>query len=343
MTDYEKIYDFQNLYRAHRAARQGKRNKGEVINFELNLSKQLTELSESLKNHTYTVGAYYHFFVYEPKKRSIHALRYPDRVVQHCLCDEVLSEVLEKRLIYDNAACRKGKGTHFAIYRLSAFLQKHYRECGTEGYFLKCDIRKFFDSIDHQVLKEKLCRVIQDKDVLELLYLIIDSYEVTEGKGLPLGNQSSQWFALYYLDGLDRLVKEKWNIRFYSRYMDDCILVHKDKEYLKACMEAMRRYVEDELKLEFNEKTQIHPIKNGTDYLGFHFYLSETGKVVRKLKPQAKKRYKHRLKKLRHEYREEKTSLEDIRRSLASYYGHLSHGHTWHLRRNVMKSFVLHR
>lgn len=123
---------------------------------------------------------------------------------------------------------------------------------------------------------------------------------------------------LYYLDGLDRLVKEKWNIRFYSRYMDDCILVHKDKEYLKACMEAMRRYVEDELKLEFNEKTQIHPIKNGTDYLGFHFYLSETGKVVRKLKPQAKKRYKHRLKKLRHEYREEKTSLEDIRRSLAS-------------------------
>lgn len=343
MTDYEKICSFENLYRAHQAARRGKRNTTEVIEFELNLAERLTELSERLRSHTYQPDGYYHFYVYEPKKRSIHALKYADRVVQHCICDEVLSKCLEKRLIYDNAACRIGKGTHFAMYRLTGFLQKHYREHGAKGYFLKCDIRKYFDHIDHQILKDRLCRAVNDTDVLELLYRIIDSYEVTPGKGLPLGNQSSQWFALYYLDGLDRLVKERLGIRYYSRYMDDCILVHEDKQYLKQCLHKMRAYVENELKLEFNEKTQIYPIRNGAEYLGFHFYLSETGKVIRKLKPQAKKRYKHRLKQLQQEYSEGKVQLADISRTLTSYAGHLSHGHTYYLRRNTMKSFVLQR
>lgn len=341
MTDYEKIYDFNNLYNAHRSSRRGKRNKAEVIEFEMHLSEELTMLSNALKAHQYRMEPYYHFYVYEPKQRSIHALHYRDRVVQHCVCDEILMPLLERRLIYDNAACRRGKGTHFAIYRLTHFLQEYYKKYGYTGYFLKCDIRHYFDNIDHDVLKNRMTKVIKDRDVLNLLFMIIDSYETKPQKGLPLGNQTSQWFALYYLDGLDRLVKEKLHIKYYSRYMDDIILVYPDKEYLKYCLSAMKQYIEKELQLEFNEKTQIIPFRNGVEYLGFRFYLTKTGKVVRKLKPQAKKRYKNRMKELMYQYKNDEISRENVEQSLASFRGYLQHGHTYRLRKNTMRQFVL--
>ena len=132
--------------------------------------------------------------------------------------------------------------------------------------------------IDHEILKKKLVRVFTDADVLNLLYQIIDSFEVTPGKGLPMGNQTSQWFAIYYLDGFDRQIKEKLRIKYYSRYMDDCVLIHPDKQYLKECLVCMREYVQKELQLNFNEKTQVFPLRSGVDYLGWHIYLSDTGK-----------------------------------------------------------------
>lgn len=206
---------------------------------------------------------------------------------------------------------------------------------------LKCDIRKYFDSIDHKVLKTKLTGVVKDKDVLSLLKTIIDSYEKTPGKGLPMGNQTSQWFALYYLDGLDRLVKEKYRIKYYTRYMDDCIIICEDKEYLKKCLADMKNYVERELLLEFNEKTQLTTIKDGVDYLGFHFYLSDTGKVIRRLRTSSKRRWKRRLKKFRRQYREGEVEFDEITRSIASYKGHLRHGHTYRLQQKVFHDFVL--
>ncbi len=168
MMDYEKVWDFQNLYKVHTVARRGKRNEKEVIEFELHFAENL-------------ISGYYSFMVYAPKKREVHALYYVDRVVPHCLCDEALTSLLGRRLIYDNAACRLGKGTHFAIKRLSKFMKRFYKNNGQEGFFLKCDVRKFFNCID------------------------VDSFEVTPDKGIPMGNQTNQWFAIYYLDGLDRL------------------------------------------------------------------------------------------------------------------------------------------
>ena len=341
MNDFEKITSFSNLYKAHCIARRGKRNTKEVIQFELNLSMNLTELSDSLKDGSYKVPGYYSFEIYDPKERTIHSLHYKDRVVQHCLCDEVLAPILEKKLIYDNAACRKGKGTHFALNRVTEFLRKYYRKYGTNGYILKCDIRKFFDSIDHKVLKRKLRKVIFDDRVLALIDGIIDSYESTSGKGLPLGNQTSQWFALYYLDGFDRLIKEKLHIKYYSRYMDDCVIIHEDKEYLKHCLNVMKNKVENDLHLSFNEKTVIFPIRNGVNYLGWHFYLTETGKVIRKVSSKTKKRYKRKLKYLEYEYANDYMSMEEIDTVLNSYNAHLSCGNTYHLRENALKNFVL--
>ena len=343
MTDYEKLFDFQNLYKAHRKARLGKQGTREVIDFEMNLAQNLTEISDSLKNHTYEMSGYYSFMVHDPKDRIIHALHYRDRVVQHCLCDEVLAPLLDKKLIYDNAACRQMKGTHFALDRVTGFMREFYRKNGTDGYFLKCDIRKFFDNIDHDILKEKLGKVIEDAEILQLLHQIIDSYEKTPGKGLPLGNQTSQWFAIYYLDCFDRLIKEQLHIKYYSRYMDDCVLIHNDKEYLQRCRAEMEQYVNEQLHLEFNQKTQITPIKNGVDYLGFHFYLTDTGKVIRKVKQQTKYKYKRKLKTMQEKYAKGEMQFADVKQVLASYNAHLSHGHTYKLRQRALSGFVLRR
>lgn len=229
----------------------------------------------------------------------------------------------------------------FAIRRVTGFLQKFYHDNGAEGFVLKCDIRKYFNNIDHAVLKEKLQRVITDPDILSTLCLIIDSYSYSPGRGLPMGNQISQWFALYYLDGLDRLIKERLRIRYYSRYMDDCVLIHSDKDYLKYCLKTLREYIRTELHLEFNEKTQIIPIRNGIDYLGFHFYLTDSGKVIRKVRRRTKQKFKKRLKYYQAAYRKDSCTLQEVSQTINSYTAHLKHGHTWHLRKKILSEFVL--
>lgn len=335
MTDYEKICDFENLYKAHKRARCCKSHKKDVILFEMNLSENLWKIKNSLENHTYKVSGYNKFMIFDPKEREIQALSYYDRIVQHALCDEVLTPFFDKRLIYDNAACRIGKGTHFALKRLTLFLQQHYKKYGANGYILKCDIRKYFPSIHHNVLKNQLQKIIPDKDILNLLFHIIDSFEHSPNRGLPMGNQTSQLFALFYLDPLDRFIKEKLRIKYYVRYMDDLVLLSQDKEYLSDCLKIMQKIVNNDLLLEFNEKTQIFPLKNGVDFLGFHFYLTDSGKVVKKLRRSSKVRFKNRMKKLQKDYKTGKIQLENIKMSLASYKGHLKHGHTYKLRSDV--------
>ena len=327
MTDYEKICDFENLYKAHKRARFCKRHKKDVILFEMNLAENLWKIKNSLENRTYKVSGYNKFMIFDPKEREIQALSYYDRIVQHVLCDEVLTPFFDKRLIYDNCACRIGKGTHFALKRLSTFFQQHYKKYGANGYILKCDIRKYFPSIHHDVLKNRLQKIIPDKDILSLLFHIIDSFEHSPDRGLPMGNQTSQLFALYYLNPLDRFIKEKLKIKHYVRYMGDLVLLSDDKDYLKNCLKSMQSLV--------NNKTQIFPIKNGVDFLGFHFYLTDSGKIIKKLRRSSKIRFKNRLKKLQHEYKTGNTKLDDINMSLASYYGHLKHGHTYKLRASV--------
>ena len=255
MTDYEKICDFENLYKAHKRARCCKRHKKDVILFEMNLAENLWNIKTSLENRTYKVAGYNKFMIYDPKEREIQALSYYDRIVQHVLCDEVLTPFFDNRLIYDNCACRIGKGTHFALKRLTKFFHNHYQKYGASGYILKCDIRKYFSSIHHEVLKSRLQTVISDKDILNLLFHIIDSFEHSPNRGLPMGNQTSQLFALYYLDPLDRFIKEKLRIKHYVRYMDDLALLSDDKDYLKDCLKNMQKIVNNQLKIEFNDKT----------------------------------------------------------------------------------------
>ncbi len=315
---YEEMCEFENLYQAHLKSRRGKRCQEDVIAFEMDLGQKMYELQWELLNGKYRPRRYGQFKIYDPKERMIHALQYRDRIVQHTLYDNVIEPFMERHLIFDNAASRKGKGTHFAMNRLSGFLRQFYWLHGTEGYFLKYDIRKYFDSIDHEILYALYQHAFGgDARVCGLIRQFIDSYECAPSKGLPLGNQTSSWFALYYLDGLDRLIKEKLQVRYYTRYMDDGVLVHQDREYLKYCLSQMKAYIGQERKLEF--------------------------KVIRKLRTSNKKRLKRKLKRYRHAYRNGVMDMEAVSRSLASYRGHLSHGNTHHLQKNILNHLVLSR
>ena len=184
---------------------------------------------------------------------------------------------------------------------------------------------------------------VHDPDVLLLLFRIIDSYEKSPGKGLPLGNQASQWFAVYYLDGFDRFIKSELRIRYYSRYMDDCILIHPDRRYLSECRKALDEFLKEELGLCFNEKTQICPIRKGVQYLGFHFYLSESGKVIRKIKQTTKYKYKRKIRSMMKAFADGSMEIKEINQILDSYQAHLVYGHTWHLRKIVLESIILTR
>ena len=332
MTDYEKIYNFENLYRAYRKARQGKRWKGAAAKFEVNLLEALNLLSYQLKTKKYTLSLYNTFEVYEPKRRVVMSNSYKDKVVQHSLCDNVLEPILTRSFITDNYASQVGKGTHYGLDRLQEFLRRFYRKNGIDGWILKGDISKYFYSIRHDVLKTLIRRKITDPDVLWLVEMIIDS---TEGNiGIPIGNQSSQLFALLYLNNLDHFIKEKLGIKYYGRYMDDFFLIHEDKAYLQYCRAEIEKHVAA-IGLSLNNKTNIYPLRNGVDFLGFHTYLTETGAVIRKVRRRSKNNMKRKLKKMRGLVERGKITTATVEQSCQSWRGHAAKGNCYHLIRRT--------
>ena len=165
MLSYEELFSFENLLKAHYKARLCKRNKKQVVAFELNTGANIIKLQKELLTYNYRIEKYNTFYIYEPKKRRVDALSYRDRIVQHVLCDNYIMPYLEKRLIFDNSACRVGKGTDFARKRLKKFYTEYYRKYKNKGYVLKCDIHQFFQSIDHEVLKELLIKDFNDESI----------------------------------------------------------------------------------------------------------------------------------------------------------------------------------
>lgn len=332
MTEFEKVYSFESLYYAYRKARRGKRWKGAAAKFEVNLLEAINLLSAQLKTKRYTMSPYNTFEVYEPKKRVVMSNGYKDKVVQHSLCDNVLEPILTRSFIRDNYASQVGKGTHYGLDRLQEFMRRFYRQNGVDGWILKCDISKYFYSIRHDVLKTLIRKKISDPDVLWLVDLIIDS---TEGNvGIPIGNQTSQLFALLYLDGLDHFVKEKLGIKFYGRYMDDFFLIHKDKEYLQHCLKEIEAFVADR-GLSLNAKTNISPLRNGIDFLGFHTYLTDSGAVIRKVRRRSKNNMKRKLKKFARLRAAGRIDDKTIEQSYQSWRGHASKGNCYHLIRRT--------
>ena len=328
MTDFEKVIDFNNMYRAYRRSKCGKGYKTSAARFNIMALDGINALIEQLKNKTYRISPYNEFTVYEPKERVIKTTSFKDKVIQHSLCDNVILPKLQEVFIYDNCAGQKGKGTLFGLDRLSEQMKQFHNRYGRSGYILKCDISKFFYNISHSRLKDIVeYHFSYDKDICWLCNLFIDS---TEGKGIPLGNQINQGFALLYVDGIDKLITGELGIEFYGRYMDDFYLIHHSKQYLKHCLEVITEYLKT-LDLTLNGKTQIFPFKNGVSYLGFHTYVTENGKVIRKLKNQNKRNAQRKFLKMARLVVAGELSEEKFCASYNAWKNHISHGNCYNL------------
>lgn len=298
--ELKDIFSFENLYDAHTKCRLNKQHKRGTVMFEIELGANLYKLNKQLITYKYKLSPYKTFKIFDPKERLIEALPYKDRVVLMCFCERVLKPYFENHLIYDNAASRIDKGGRFAIKRLHTFMQALYRrEHSNVGYYLKCDISKYFQSVHHDILLAKLKKCGFSEDELWFMTLVVRSHGQ---KGLPLGNQTSQWFALFYLDEIDRLIKERLRAPYYIRYMDDFILLDADKDFLRTCKHEIEKACRENLALELNAKTQIGRLKDGVDFLGFNHKLTESGKIVKRIRGATKKRQRQYLKTIAHCY-----------------------------------------
>lgn len=349
---FEDVFCFENLYKAHIRGRRAKRNKRQVVVYELSLIYNLQTMLNKILSNKYKVVKYHDFVIYEPKRRQIQTLLYRDRVVQHVLCDNLLAPYFSKRAVIDNGACQIGKGTHYTLDRLVANTVKMIRREGTADlYVLKCDILKYFPSIPHAQLKRQVLHHIEDKRLRDFVTMIIDSYHtapkylteynipiigpcgphpfnpsmVTTGRGLPIGNQTSQIFGMFYLDTLDRFVKEKLRVKCYSRYMDDFIIVHHDKLFLRNALKQISALL-DTLGLQLNEKTKIFPLKQGITYLGFRMFFFPNGRVVKKVAYKTVKRFVARAKLINYAFAHGLIKVPRVQATLAAYHGHLKHG-----------------
>lgn len=322
---YEQIYDFANLERAYKKARRCKRYRNEVLRYSANLEENLINLQNHFIWHTYKQGAYKTFYVYEPKQRLISALPFPDRVAQHAI-NNVLEPLIDRRFYYHSYACRKEKGMHRASEALTTAIYNLSFE-GKPLYAIKGDIHHYFQSIDHDKLKRALRRIIKDKDVLSLLDGIIDSGG-DGGRGIPVGNLTSQLFANLFLDALDKYVKETLAVKEYFRYMDDFVILSPDKAYLRELLKQIEEFLLSELGLRLNPKTTIINCKNGVDFCGYRHW------------PDHKKVRKSSIRKMRKTikaYENGKISDAKFDKSLQSWLGHIKHADAFLLREGTMQ------
>ena len=287
---FQEVCKFENLYNSYLKARRGKNNSAEVLRFNYNLEGELLKLQCELKNQTYKTGKYRHFIIFEPKERKISALPFRDRVVHHAICS-VIGVIFEKKFIYDSYACRKGKGTHAGVDRIQRFIRKVSINC----YVLKCDVSKYFSSVNPKVLKQVIREKIADKKLLQLLDKIIESSDLENSdfsnseennnqdslnNGIPIGNLTSQLFANIYLNKLDEYIKYELKIKYYLRYMDDFVILHESKEYLHEVKEKVRIFFIS-MKLTLHpKKANIFPVALGIDFLGYRIFNNH--RLIRK-------------------------------------------------------------
>ena len=259
---YQNIYDFNNIVQAYNEVCRNTKNKRKVEYFKEYKCIYISRIHEILKNRAYKVGKYNVFTIYEPKERRIVSQNMQDKVVNHLVARYILYPVLLPCLLDINVASRKNMGTEKCLYYYREYFRKSKIKY-KKFYILKCDVSKFFASIDHDILKQKLRKKIKDTEALKIIFDIID----IEENGLSIGAMTSQVLAIFYLNDMDHYIKEILKIRYYVRYQDDFLLFHQSKEYLKICLEKIRIFLDKE-NLKLNKKTRIYKNTNNFIFLG---------------------------------------------------------------------------
>jgi retron-type reverse transcriptase len=344
---WEKIISWENLVLAARKAQRGKRDKYCVQRFNFDQEKQLLHLQKDLQQGTYCPGKFTTHWVYEPKKRLISAAPYRDRIVHHALMN-ILEPILDRHFHPDSYACRKDKGTHAAANRLQLLMRRY-------KYALQCDIKKFFPSIDHDILKSTFRRLIKDKKVLALMDLIVDSSNKQEPilkwfsgddlftplyrrKGLPIGNLTSQWFANWFLNDLDHYITSRLGIGAYVRYCDDFILLHNDRQLLKEAVGKIKEYLGVKRLRLHTRKVFVRPVSAGLTFVGYRIWPTHI--LLRK---ENIKKFRRRVRWMRQSYAEGILNWDDIKLRLDSWLGHAKHADTKKLVRILSKNWKFKR
>lgn len=332
----ETVLSFKELYRGLRKCRRNVMWKDSVAGYSLNALKNTYKLRQSLQKRTYRIDPYRTFQVHEPKEREIVATRIKDRQFQRSLCDNVLYPSVTRHFIYDNCACLRGKGVDFALDRLNCHLQRHFRKYGLQGWVLQCDIRHFFAETPHDVAKTAIAKRVSCAESVAHACAIIDSFG--GDRGIGLGSQVSQITQLAVLDDLDHYIKERLRIEGYIRYMDDFLLIHPDREQLKRCLSEITEHLARR-GLQLNKKTHIFPVKQGVVFLKWHFHLTPTGKVVRRMSRRSICRERRKLKKLKTLLDEGRITMTDVHNNYQSWRANAMRGNTGKLLLSMDKQF----
>ncbi len=364
---YDDLIDIDKIKEMYNIIRSNTKNRGKLHKFELFYSANIISILTVLKNKNYKHSHYNIFLVHEPKYRIIMSEIMSDKVINHLISKYVLSPGITPYLLPQNVATRKGKGTKEGLRYVKLYINK-LKLNYDKVYVLKCDIKKYFYSIDHELILEKIKRFIKDPDILNLVINIINSTdedyinkgikqvvnkEITrikslnildkeakiaelnriptypKGKGLPIGNMTSQLLAIFFLNDLDHYIKEKLHCKYYVRYMDDFIIFHPEKEKLKQIKKLIEVKLQ-EFKLELNKKTNIYDLNHGFNFLGYQFLLKGKRLII-KINPQTKRRIKKKMRKLK------KINAPNYNQVKASYMGYLKIAHS----KNLIKKMNL--
>ena len=364
---YDDIVDIDKIREMYHIIRVNTKNRGKLHKFELFYSSNIISILEALRNKCYKHSKYNVFLVHEPKYRIIMSEIMSDKVVNHLISKYILAPGIIPHLIPQNVATREGKGTKEGIRYLKMYINK-LKLNYDKVYVLKCDIKKYFYSIDHELVLEKCKRFIDDPEVFQLVLNVVKSTDedyvnsaidkvvkkeidrvsklnildkdikieelkriprYPKGKGLPIGNMTSQLLAVYFLNDLDHYIKERLHCKYYIRYMDDFVIFDHDKERLKV----LRKEIEEKLKefkLELNKKTNIYDLNHGFGFLGYYYFLKGKRLII-KINPQTKRRIKKKMRKLK------KINAPNYEQVKASYMGYLKQAHT----KNLLKKMDL--
>lgn len=271
--DYKNIISIKNLCDAWTEFIRGKKSRKDVAEFSLNLSQNIYRLHEDLRTKIYRHGAYEAFSISDPKPRSIHKATVRDRLLHHAIY-RVLYPYFDKKFIYDSYSCRQLKGTHRALNRFNDFVAQVSQSSSRTCWVLKCDVRKFFASIDQVTLTNIFKRHIGDADTVWLIERTIESFQSTgPGKGLPLGNLTSQLLVNVYMNEFDQFIKHRLKLRYYIRYADDFVIMHHDKNVLMEVLPKVQSFLDEQLKLSLHpDKVFLKTAASGVDFLGWvHF------------------------------------------------------------------------
>ena len=315
---FDKITSKENIYKAYRKAMNGKsKYRPEALEFAQNETYNLRQLRQSLIDETYTFDGYIRFPVFEPKERIVDAPHLKDKIVQLAI-NNILKEIYIPTFTLDSYACIDGRGTHKCVDRLQHFLRKAKWEYGDGAYIVKADIKKFFYSIDRAILKSMLPKKIKCKKTLRLLHKIIDSANIIDPLGMPLGNTLSQICANLYMSRLDHHCKRMLGLKYYIRYMDDIVIILPDKQSARQALNVIRSFAATNLHLTLNEnKAKIFPISQGVNTIGFKVYATH-----RLLRNDCKKKIKRKIKAMPRLITEGKLTVSKAEQMLNSWLGH---------------------